>query len=360
MNSKILFLTLYTHNATGGIETMNRVIHTMLQQQLEENFTPYCLLSLYDSGNGNKNYKTFNGNKWAFSKQAILESRHFDTLLLSHINLLPFAWAIKKINPSVRLRLFLHGIEAWQVFSGYRKKLLKICDSFIAVSNFTRDKFLYLNKDINKEVFVLNHCINPALKREVSIKNKALRERLGFTEQDVVLLSVTRMSEKDRQKGYDKVIKALGNILDERVKYLIAGTYTSEEEKYLKRIMSENNVAHRVKMTSYVEPEDLPEYFSVSDVYILPSIKEGFGISYIEAMHYGLPVVAGNKDGSVDALRNGDFGVLVDPDNLTEIAEKIKMILGDMDLYRKKSTLGCSYFNFDTYRNNFTQLMNGS
>ena len=45
----------------------------------------------------------------------------------------------------------------------------------------------------------------------------------------------------------------------------------------------------------------------------MPSMKEGFGIVFIEAMCIGLPVIAGNKDGSVDALCNGKLGILVDP-----------------------------------------------
>ena len=59
----------------------------------------------------------------------------------------------------------------------------------------------------------------------------------------------------------------------------------------------------------------------------MPSEKEGFGIVFIEAMFYGKPVIAGNKDGSVDALCNGELGLLVDPGSVTEIATAIKKML---------------------------------
>ena len=59
----------------------------------------------------------------------------------------------------------------------------------------------------------------------------------------------------------------------------------------------------------------------------MPSKGEGFGIVFLEALSCGKPVLAGNKDGSVDALLNGKLGTLVDPDDPAEIAEALIRIL---------------------------------
>jgi glycosyltransferase involved in cell wall biosynthesis len=59
----------------------------------------------------------------------------------------------------------------------------------------------------------------------------------------------------------------------------------------------------------------------------MPSTGEGFGIVFLEAMGCGCPVVAGNRDGSVDALDNGKLGLLIDPLDVEAIAEAITGIL---------------------------------
>src|SRR5690606_28476782 len=69
---------------------------------------------------------------------------------------------------------------------------------------------------------------------------------------------------------------------------------------------------------------DLPGYFDMADIYIMPSTEEGFGIVFIEAMHYGTRVIAGNRDGSVDALQDGALGCLIDPDDADEIYRAVK------------------------------------
>jgi glycosyltransferase involved in cell wall biosynthesis len=59
----------------------------------------------------------------------------------------------------------------------------------------------------------------------------------------------------------------------------------------------------------------------------MPSQGEGFGIVYLEALACGKPVLAGNKDGSRDALADGELGLLVDPDDTAEIAAEIIRVL---------------------------------
>ena len=77
-------------------------------------------------------------------------------------------------------------------------------------------------------------------------------------------------------------------------------------------------------LAGYVADSELTDHYQMSDLFIMPSKGEGFGIVFLEAMVCGLSVIAGNKDGSVDALKNGDLGMLIDPDNQTEIIEAVE------------------------------------
>jgi phosphatidylinositol alpha-1,6-mannosyltransferase len=72
-----------------------------------------------------------------------------------------------------------------------------------------------------------------------------------------------------------------------------------------------------------VPPEELPDYFRLADVFVMPSAYEGFGIVFLEAMATGVHVIAGSQDGSRDALCDGALGTLVDPENGEELASAI-------------------------------------
>ena len=99
---------------------------------------------------------------------------------------------------------------------------------------------------------------------------------------------------------------------------------------------------------------DLLDFFKMADVFIMPSSQEGFGIVFIEAMACGTPVIAGNIDGSVDALRNGELGLLVNPFSTEEIAKAIDSILDNETIKSQNSQLERSkkvfeYFGFDQF-----------
>ena len=68
-----------------------------------------------------------------------------------------------------------------------------------------------------------------------------------------------------------------------------------------------------------VADAELADYFALADVFAMPSTGEGFGIVFLEAAASGLPVIGGNRDGSVDALAEGRIGRLVDPHSREDI-----------------------------------------
>ena len=89
----------------------------------------------------------------------------------------------------------------------------------------------------------------------------------------------------------------------------------------------------------------------------MPSMKEGFGIVFIEAMYYGLPVIAGNMDGSVDALCNGELGLLVDPYNQGEIRQAIEKVLANKEAYIPNRELLMKNFSYASYKSKLEQML---
>ena len=113
-------------------------------------------------------------------------------------------------------------------------------------------------------------------------------------------------------------------------------------------------------MPGYIADNELGDHFGLADIYVMPSIKEGFGIVFIEAMYYGVPVIAGNMDGSVDALCNGELGLLVNPLDEVEIQHAIEKILANKTLYAPNRELLLKKFSYTTYKDNLNRLLYGA
>ena len=93
--------------------------------------------------------------------------------------------------------------------------------------------------------------------------------------------------------------------------YLVVGS--GNDRPRLEHLARELGVPDIVIFAGQVAATELPEYYGLADVFAMPSTGEGFGIVFLEAAAYGLPVVGGNRDGSIDALADGAIGTPVDP-----------------------------------------------
>jgi glycosyltransferase involved in cell wall biosynthesis len=92
-------------------------------------------------------------------------------------------------------------------------------------------------------------------------------------------------------------------------------------------LAKELGVEDRVIFVGHADSVELAAAYTRSNVVVLPSIVEGFGLVIIEAWLYGKPVVVSNRAGVAELISHGRNGFLVDPDNTEELAESIKSIL---------------------------------
>ena len=88
-------------------------------------------------------------------------------------------------------------------------------------------------------------------------------------------------------------------------------------------------MTEKVRFVGRALPEELPDYFRLADIFVMPSTGEGFGISFLEAMASGIGVIGGNKDGSLDPLADGLLGLSIDPENDNELLSAICSALGN-------------------------------
>lgn len=368
MNQSVLFLSLRIFSVTGGIERVCRVLGKALYENGLLNNQKVRILSMYDNPkDAFENYyfpseifKGFGLKKVSFILSSIKSSFYYDTVLLSHVNLLPVGWVIKWLYPKKKLILMAHGIEVWNELPKYKRKMLGKCDLIVSVSHFTAgvvmDKYLFPKK----KLAVLNNCLDPFLSLGKEYRqNGSLRESLGYTKKEKIFFTLARISSKERYKGYDKVMEALAELKNNypEVRYIIAGNYDNEEKDNITGYARELGVLDKVNVVGFVSDADLVSYFSMVDFYIMPSLKEGFGIVFIEAMFYGLPVIAGNRDGSVDALCGGDLGILVDPIDRDSVRNAMQKVLENKNKYVPNRDLLLKEFSYDSYKYKLDQIL---
>ncbi len=107
--------------------------------------------------------------------------------------------------------------------------------------------------------------------------------------------------------------------------YLLAGG--GRDVDRVRRLIASLGLERHVTLAGLVPDEKIVAYYNLCDVFAMPSKREGFGIVYLEALACGKPVLAGNQDGSREALCNGKLGVLINPDATEEIANSLVAIL---------------------------------
>jgi len=148
-----------------------------------------------------------------------------------------------------------------------------------------------------------------------------------------VLLTVSRLVER---KGHDIVIRALPIILQNipQCVYLIVGS--GPEERRLRDLAQTLNVSDHVIFAGSVADAELPAYYNACDIFTMPSRAldkregiEGFGIVYLEANACGKAVIGGRSGGVSEAVEEGVSGILVDPNNESELAKAAIRLLND-------------------------------
>jgi phosphatidylinositol alpha-1,6-mannosyltransferase len=361
-NKKLLFVYLNSFSATGGIEKFNACLMKSLHENSKILGFHYHNISFIDTET-DTNYLPAN-LLYAFGKRrlraflyackTILQT---DVVILGHINLLVLA-LFACFLPKKKIIFVAHGIEVWQNLQGWKRMILKKLDLILAVSEYTKQKMAEkqgLDKD---KILVFHNTLNPFFELPKEFAKPAyLLQRYEIATDQKILLTLARLSFSEQYKGYDTVIKAMPEILKTQPNtlYIIAGKYDEGEYARIKGLIAELRLQKHVKLVGFVKNEELIDHYLLADTFIMPSKGEGFGIVFLEAMACGLPVIAGNVDGSVDALKNGVLGTLINPDNKAEITEAVlRNFVYSLDKNEKinlQSQL-LKYFGFEEFKNN--------
>lgn len=198
-------------------------------------------------------------------------------------------------------------IKAWLIYYLVEKLCSRWTDTLITIN---QEDFEIAQKKLKakKTVYVPGVGIDLSRFGQVKIDKSNKRKELGIPEDAVLLLSVGELNDN---KNHEAVIKAINGM---NVYYIIAGR--GDKQNYLQNLIDSQGMTDKIKLLGY--RTDVSELYSVADIFVFPSFREGLSVSLMEAMASGLPCTVSRIRGNTDLIdENG--GSLFEPNSESEI-----------------------------------------
>jgi glycosyltransferase involved in cell wall biosynthesis len=198
-------------------------------------------------------------------------------------------------------------------------------DAIIAVSNYSAERFTHWSKLPMDRAFILPNCVDLDRFRPLH-RDARLVKRYGL-QSSKVIMTVGRLASEERYKGFDQVIEIMPKLIKRfsNIKYLIIGE--GSDRSRLEAKVEALGLSDRVIFTGYVSECEMTAHYNLSDVYVMPSTGEGFGIVLLEAIACGVPVVSSRVAGAREALLDGQLGRLIDPGNPLALLDAVASAL---------------------------------
>ncbi len=169
-----------------------------------------------------------------------------------------------------------------------------------------------------------SHAIHP------NLSTRVLRKELGIPPDMRVLFALQRLAPVKR---VDIAIQCVRHLLDQgvdRFTLLIGGS--GPEAEALRRLTDRLGVQDCVRFLGFVPEKRIGEYFALSDIFVLTSPFETFGITLVQAMAAGVPIVAMRSSAIPEVVEDGKTGLLSSPLDAQALAQNIQILLSDEDL----------------------------
>ena len=241
----------------------------------------------------------------------------------------------------------------------FHKFIYQKIDAVIAISKDVADGF-FRNLPVEREkVRIVYPGVDVEKFKFRSESRERIRNELNLGN-DIVIGVVSRFSPG---KGHEELLRAFKILIQEfeNMKLLIVGEPTVGEIDYfksLKNLEKELGVEKNIIWTGF--RKDIPDILSAIDIFVAPSHAEAFGLSLVEAMAVGLPVVATKSAGFLDIIDDGVNGLFFEKGNHIDLAEKIKKLITDREFARylgeKASETARNKFSFEKYANSIENL----
>lgn len=219
------------------------------------------------------------------------------------------------------------GFKRWLQCS-FEKAFIRCATHIVTISQSTRSAILDILKSGEKESVHIE-IVHPGLnKPNQGQRVIEKRDRAG------ILRMVTVGSCDDPRKGLDILLIALGSIIEVNFHLSIVGGYSDDNSfhKYLLELVDRYKLNGSVEFLGRISNESLVDVLCQSDLFVFPSLWEGYGIALAEAMSYGLPIISTDTGAIPELVINGKNGILVPPGDTSALAKAILLLTSNQSL----------------------------
>lgn len=213
----------------------------------------------------------------------------------------------------------------WLIFYNIELWGSRLCDAITTINREDYQRAKKMHSPVVKYIHGIG--INPARLSQPDARSD-IRQELQLHKDAFLCISVGELNEN---KNHQVVIKALGQLKDPDIHYVICGKGNQLEN--LKTLAKEQGVQNNVHFLGY--RLDVVNLCKQADVFLFPSHREGLGVAPLEAMFCGIPLITSRIRGPVDFMKEGKTGYLSDPDDVNSFAAKIKKLKSDPQLRAK-------------------------
>jgi glycosyltransferase involved in cell wall biosynthesis len=223
--------------------------------------------------------------------------------------------------------LYGRGKGSSCLIRSFEKWFCKKTDAVICVSQALRDSMADA-MGLSPEKLHVVYNSRPAWK--ASGDRERIRNQYGIGADTVLIGTAARLIPS---KGIHLLLEAAAEILRKRPDafFMIAGS--GPEEGKLKHDAEKLAIADRVIFAGHVN--NMGDYYAAFDVFVLPTLTEGLGITVLEAMSFGLPVVASAVGGIPELISHGKNGLLIKPGKVQDIIDALLFCLGNRQVARE-------------------------
>lgn len=218
------------------------------------------------------------------------------------------------------------------------KRGIMAAEKIIAVSEATKNDITTLFDIDPKKVAVIHLGIDRTF-RPITEKKKVAAVLKKYGIDSKYILYVGRIQKRKNVKRLIQAFHILRKKMNIQHKLVLVGKRMWEYNEAFEEI-ERLNIGDDVIKLGHIAYSDLPYLYNGGEVFVFPSLFEGFGFPPLEAMACGTPVVASNATSIPEVL--GDAALMVDPYNVEELADKLFLLLTNQQLRREMTQKGCS------------------
>lgn len=235
------------------------------------------------------------------------------------------------------------------------KLLSKLTGHAVAISNSVKD-FMVKGRSIDQgKIHVIQNGVDIAKYTSVSTDSRSItRNEIGVSDSTFLAGTVTRLRS---EKGNEYLIRAVPEVLAKHSDFKLLIVGEGELRTRLEGLCEELEISHAVEFLGF--RNDVPELLALLDIQVIPSLSEGFGLSLVEAMAAGNPIVATSVGGMNEIGIDRETVLFVPPADAHSLAASIVELIENKDLARHISSaakIACLDFGIEKTAHQLTEL----